>query len=283
MRTTTKLRLADGLRWGLGVVERCGVRLPSVVERGGIRWPIDWHEAIDLAIATTGAFDRPVQRALRRRLRPGAVVYDIGANRGAIALPMARSVGEHGAVHAFEATADAVAALQRTLALNPSLAPRVRVHHVFLSDGASPPAGVDASWPVGRPRDPEAPHGGRRRPLGDAEVESLDERVRRLGLPPPDLVKLDVDGFEASVLAGAAELLRRHRPPIVLEIAPDAHDVVSAGGFESMLEVLRGLRYRLETTDGADLPVDDAGLRSRVARGSGIAAVAIPDAPAGVR
>lgn len=274
MKTNTKLRLADGLRWGLGLFERCGGRLPAIIERGGIRWAIDWNEAIDLAIATTGAFDRPVQRALRARMRPRAVFYDVGANRGAVTLPLAQMVGEGGAVHAFEATGDAVAAFRRNLELNPSLAGRIRLHHVFLSDGSAAPASVDASWPVGRPRDPGAPHGGRRCDLGPASVASLDELVARLDLPAPDLLKLDVDGHESTVLAGAATVLGRHRPPIVLELAPAAHDAIAAGGFEAMVERLREFGYRLATPGGRPLPLDAATLRRRVAPGSGVVAVA---------
>lgn len=277
MKTSTKLRLADGLRWGLGLFERCGGRLPPIVERSGVRWEIDWNEAIDLAIATTGGFDRPVQRAMHARIRPGAVVYDVGANRGAIALPLAQMVGADGTVHAFEAAGQAVEAFRRNLELNPSLAARIRLHHVFLSDGSAAPASVDASWPVGRPRDPESPHGGRRCDLGEASAEPLDDLVARLDLPAPDLLKLDVDGHEAGVLAGAAALLRRHRPPIVLEVAPAAHDAIAVGGFEAMIDRLREFRYRLATPGGRSLPLDAAMLRHRVAAGSGIVAVATFD------
>ncbi len=274
MRTTTKLRIADGLRWGLSLIERCGVRLPSIVERGGVRWSIDWDEAIDFSIAVAGAFDRKVQRACRRRIERGWIVYDIGANRGAISLPLAIMVGSLGRVHAFEPAAEAVAALRRNLQLNPWLESRVLVHHAFLSDGSAAPSSVEASWPLGRWRDFTSPHGGSGLSLGGAEVEQLDDRIDRLGLPDPQLVKLDVDGHEDVVLRGSMRMLERCRPPMVLEVAPDAHDAISTDGFRRLCGTLRDLRYRLVTVGGRRLPLDDRQLRQMTGRGAGFVAVA---------
>ena len=48
------------------------------------------------------------------------------------------------------------------------------------------------------------------------------KRLDDCGLPPVGFIKIDVEGFEAEVLAGAAELIRRDHPVLVIEME-EAH------------------------------------------------------------
>jgi FkbM family methyltransferase len=50
------------------------------------------------------------------------------------------------------------------------------------------------------------------------DVETLDERVRRQGLSKVDLIKIDVEGAEAAVLAGATTILQQLRPRLIIEV-----------------------------------------------------------------
>jgi hypothetical protein len=54
---------------------------------------------------------------------------------------------------------------------------------------------------------------------GDALAECKVVRIDDLDLPPPDVMKIDVEGSEVSLLHGAAETIRRHRPVIVIEVS----------------------------------------------------------------
>jgi hypothetical protein len=49
-------------------------------------------------------------------------------------------------------------------------------------------------------------------------VRSVDSMVGSGEIPPPGLMKIDVEGAELMVLQGAAETLRRHHPRIFAEI-----------------------------------------------------------------
>ena len=52
----------------------------------------------------------------------------------------------------------------------------------------------------------------------EIEVDSLDNFVYVAGNPPPDFIKLDVEGAEGRALTGARRLLAEHRPGLLLEI-----------------------------------------------------------------
>ena len=56
--------------------------------------------------------------------------------------------------------------------------------------------------------------------VGDLQVVSLDDEIDSLGVVP-ELVKIEVEGFEYEVLAGARRLLREHKPAISMELHLD--------------------------------------------------------------
>ncbi|ELZ91693.1 S-adenosylmethionine-dependent methyltransferase-like protein [Haloferax mucosum ATCC BAA-1512] len=61
-------------------------------------------------------------------------------------------------------------------------------------------------------------------------VRSLDSLVDEGTVPPPDHVKIDVEGFGLNVLRGAETVLREHRPRVYFELhdARGSHDEAAA-------------------------------------------------------
>lgn len=159
----------------------------------------------------------------RRLLRPGSTVFDVGANVGYYALLAGRSVGPDGRVFAFEATPAVATRLAENVALN-GLDNVTVVHsavcdrsgeiefrlHDDDSEGNSM-VNFAADWPTVR-----------------VPAVSLDEYAADHGLERVDVVKVDVEGAEPLVLAGATRLLSAARPPVlIMESNPDA---LKAGG-----------------------------------------------------
>ncbi|NRG18320.1 FkbM family methyltransferase [Rhizobiales bacterium] len=70
--------------------------------------------------------------------------------------------------------------------------------------------------------------------LVTVELTTVDDFVTRMS-PPPDVVKIDVEGFEVHALRGASTLLSRQKPVLLIEVHPpqirglgeDVHDVIS--------------------------------------------------------
>ncbi len=247
--TRRKIALAASLsravvlaRRGLGSSSRARIR------RRGISWELDLEEGIDFAIYLFGAFEPDTVRAYRRLITPGAVVVDVGANIGAHTLHLARAVGSTGRVLAFEPTDFAFGKLLRNLELNPELACRVTAVQAFLGpaerDGAVPP--LYSSWPLTAGDDLNDRHGGRRMQARGARRTSLDAAA---GDSPVQLIKLDVDGYECGVLQGAPELLRKHHPMLVLELAPS--ELSDAGSsVAELMAILKQAGYRLYDLNG---------------------------------
>ena len=66
------------------------------LSENGIRYHLDLNEGIDFSIYLLGSFEPGTQRTLQKLVKPGDVVFDIGANIGAHTLSMAQSVGDSG-------------------------------------------------------------------------------------------------------------------------------------------------------------------------------------------
>jgi FkbM family methyltransferase len=197
-----------------------------------------------------GNLESAVQEAMVRHLAPGAVFYDIGANLGFFSLLAARLSGlREGRVYAFEAAPDNAEAIRRNAELN--LIPNVEVISaaVSASSGRAQLQVVDdQSWSK------LADYG--EHPftvdLIDVETVAIDDLLARGALPPPDLVKIDVEGAEIAVLQGMRDTIERHHPAIICELHDTHAEFVSS---------MKAHGYRLINLEGT-IPVQDEGASS---------------------
>jgi FkbM family methyltransferase len=141
-------------------------------------------------------------RWIEQYLKPDEVLYDVGANVGAYTLVAAVAV-PGARVVAFEPGAANFAALCANLELN-EVGERVIPVPLALGDHPRPAPLEGAGVPGASPSLNGATEGERGMTV---LVDRLDDVVDRFGFPPPDHLKLDVDGGELEVLAGAERLL----------------------------------------------------------------------------
>jgi FkbM family methyltransferase len=255
------IKLARGL-FGLGT--QCQVT------RDGLRYDLDLSQAIDLTIFVLGRFEPSTAAAFRRHVKPGVTVLDIGANIGAQTLQLARLVGPCGRVLSFEPTAFAFAKLRRNLQLNPQIAGQVTALQCFLTgkDTKILPASVYSSWSLQRSAEAHEKHLGVPMATAGARSATLDRVLAEHAVEKVDLVKLDVDGFECDVLAGAIEMIRRDRPTFVMEIMP--YGLVEQGAsLSQLLNFLTPFGYRLyDERSEALLPSEAAALERMIGEGA---------------
>lgn len=186
-------------------------------------------------------------------VRPGHVVWDIGANLGLFAVPAAVRAGTSGAVFAFEPDVWLVQLLRRTAQIqDASCAPITVVPAAVAADTA-----LRSFFIARRARASNALAGyGRTQTGGVAERQTvpafnLDWLLTQL--PPPHLIKIDVEGAEAEVLRGQARMLEQVRPAIVCEIAREARTELSSLFAAARYHVYDGERSLL-----AQLPIQTA-------------------------
>ncbi|MEW5870516.1 MAG: FkbM family methyltransferase [Chloroflexota bacterium] len=229
--------LAGAIRGTLNRAAPQGQAQVSVAagELAGARLYLDLHSEKDYWL---GTYEPELQQAVLELIRPGMVVYDVGANIGYVSLLLARRVGSGGSVFAFEALPANLERLRANLALN-EFAGIVSV---------VPCAVIDAPRPI---QFLVGPSGGMGKAQGSAgrqefgyaqsiQVEgiSLDHFVYSAGNPPPQAVKMDIEGGEVLALPGMRRLLLEQRPLILLELhGPQAGQVVWA--------TLKGAHYRI--------------------------------------
>ncbi len=95
-------------------------------------------------------------------------------------------------------------------------------------------------------------------------MQSVDELCSRLDFRP-DLMKIDVEGYELAVVAGARAVLAGSRPPLFLEIHP-ARLRELGGSAGELVGLLAGLGYRFRDLDGSPLDAERVAARESVTR-----------------
>ncbi len=156
-----------------------------------------------------GEFSEAEAELFRQIIRPGATVVDAGANIGAHTLHFAQLVGPKGLVLAFEPQRLIFQMLCANMALN-------EIHNVHCLLMALGESAGQANIPT---PDPQSEHnfGGvslTAEPIGEVvDLLPLDN----INFTRLDLLKVDVEGFEAAVVRGGMQTIQQHRPVLYLE------------------------------------------------------------------
>ncbi|MDA2809148.1 FkbM family methyltransferase [Nocardiopsis sp. RSe5-2] len=172
------------------------------------------------------SLSEPEIRGLAGLVRPGDVCFDIGAAYGMYTFPLAALVGESGAVHSFEPLplpfrildqGRRASGARHVHTHNAALGPKGGKQRLTLPYRFGLPIHGWAYLRSGLQR-PGRPISFSSERVLDTEVHTVDEVVDRWGIGRVRFMKIDVEGFEQAVLAGAARTLERDRPALLLEV-----------------------------------------------------------------
>ena len=170
-------------------------------------------------------------------LRAGATVFDLGAHQGVVALMLGREVGPTGRVIAIEAEPHNARVAARNAALNG--ADNVTVVHAAASD-----ADGSLNFAVGLNGSVDSDTR-----VGNVVVASVtvDSLAARHGAP--DVVFIDVEGYEGRVLDGAQKVLASRSAAFVVEV--HVGDLVACDA-KDILASFDGYDVRVADGDGAN-------------------------------
>ena len=193
----------------------------------GLRWQI----GAGIHGSWIGSYERHKVDRFVSAIAPGAVVYDIGAHAGYYTLAAARHARQ---VLAFEPDPRNAAALRRHIALNRLANVEIVEAAVALAPGHVLFARAGSLY--------QGRVAGEGTPIAAVSLDALIAA----GKPPPDLVKMDVEGGELAALDGARHLLAGRRT--IWFIALHGRDC-ALGTTQRLLAA----GYRVEDLDGAPI------------------------------
>lgn len=157
-----------------------------------------------------GAYEPELTRLIQSIVRPGMTCYDCGANAGYFTLLFSKLVGPNGHVFSFEPLSANVQHIRR---------------HVFLN-GCTNVTVVEGALANSNGKVTFASDGALGRIGTEGEIEVDCRRIDSIGVPAPDVMKIDVEGAEEALVDGAEQSIRRHRPTIFMSLhipIPSAH------------------------------------------------------------
>ena len=169
---------------------------------------------------------------------PGDVVLDVGGCWGDTALYFAARVGPEGKVYTFEFDPENLAIMRANLALNPALAPRIKVIERALWDRSGE---LLQFVQAGRMTTVVA-SGNRAQEVMTITVDDFvdEEQIDRV-----DFLKLDVEGAELNVLDGARRTLTSFTPSVGIAAYHKDDDLVQIPA--ALAATCAEYRFYLET------------------------------------
>lgn len=214
-------------------------RLPQIY--GGCRFYITPEAGLRYWMPRRGIkADETLLGNAAETVKSGNVVWDVGANMGLFSFAAAGLAGAHGRVYAFEPDAVMARLLRRSARLNPHAAPvevipcavaeNVALAHFQIAQRSRASNALEGF---------ELSQTGGVRETQTVLTVSLDWLAERL--PPPDVLKIDVEGAELAVFHGAQQLLKTKHPIVIFEL--------TRPNWNQESQLLRDLGYTLFDSD----------------------------------
>lgn len=293
----TQVLTYDGtisVRWGLylsaiGQVRRLSLAYEAAAwmlcklraHRGSLRTTVLSHpmylnagdSGISKELAVYRIHEPRATMVLRQVLKPGMTVIDIGANVGYYSLIASAAVGPTGRVIAIEPVSSNVNLLINNATANGCGNVQIWRGAICDYDGtARMHLSTKSNWHSLIPGATTTSASV----VGEEEVPAarLGSVISRVGLESVDLVRMDIEGYEATAIDGMNEVLRLFSPALLMELHPN---IIGSAKTLQLLENLEAVGYGLRVViDRAkDWPWSNFKLKDRPWRAEGRGATSL--------
>ena len=154
-----------------------------------------------------------LNKLLTERSNPGAVIWDIGGSMGLFTIGMLNASPYLKSIHLFEPNP-----IPRKIAIDLlGHHPKVQIYPFALGD-------IEAIGTLCNGEEAKGTGGGSLLRLAgkreglEVEIKVGDSLVTSGNIPSPDIIKIDVEGYEISVLRGMKDIIANKKPIIAMEI-----------------------------------------------------------------
>ena len=186
-----------------------------------------------------GTYEWKKQKIFGEKVKEGDIVYDVGAHAGFYTLLAAELVGKNGKVFSFEPDPRNVFYLKKNVSLN-------KYNNIEVLETAV--SGKTGIYSFNAEKDSFYSKFSKDGVL-KVKTIALDDLRSKEGILPPNVVKIDVEGAELSVLEGTAKILKEFKPLIFL--STHSQEI-----YNLCLNFLKPLGYNLEIIEQTDNKAD---------------------------
>ena len=145
-------------------------------------------------------------------------LFDIGSNMGVHSLRLAK-IFKNSTIYSIEPTDFAYKKLLKNISLNSEIK-NINTSQYFLTASNIKPKKVYSSWELETKNKKHKKHYGTLKTVRHSKAISLDKFLKEKNIDKKILIKCDVDGSELEVFKSGKNFLKKHKPYIIMELAP---------------------------------------------------------------
>lgn len=231
MKTITKVNIAKLIFHTLSIM---GFNKKRLVKRNSINWELDLSEGIDLSIFLFGHFQNEITKSIfsmirnvRKYDKKLISIIDVGSNIGDKSLSLTKKLIDYKInnfkIFSIEPTEFAYQKQLKNLKLNSSLKKKIDLYKLFISDKKKRKKSTYSSWKLNDDNFSHKIHKGHLKQIKKTtKIVTLDNFIKKNKIEDTIILKIDVDGFEMSVLKSCVQSLKKKKVIIFIEFAPYA-------------------------------------------------------------
>lgn len=215
LRLLCTLPLPGRYVWTEWIIKAIGATDLKIAGRvGTYSYPFDFKDLLQRQMYF-GLYDIQEIDALKRIVKPGSIVLDIGANVGFYSLTFSEAVGQAGLVYAFEPMPHNCQKIETAIAQNHIT--NIHLHPVAVGNASGQLTLYVSPSNEGNTGAASVVVGTLDRTIPvEVEVVVLDDLLAAAGVARIDFIKIDIEGFELEALQGLEKYLTPPNAPVIL-------------------------------------------------------------------